>query len=52
VDALALIRSLRATSIQDRLESIKVRMRELEVMCSELVGLLASWKECGGVKQA
>ena len=40
------------TSIQSRVESINQRMIELESMRKELVGLLESWRNCGGMKES
>jgi len=40
------------SSIQSRIESIDARLSELESMRGELVNLLGSWKECGGVKSS
>lgn len=39
-------------SIQDRIESISARVDELESMRNELIALLGSWKDCGGVKSS
>lgn len=40
------------TSIQSRIQSIDQRLAELVAMKVELVQLLGSWQECGGVKSA
>ena len=38
------------SGIQTRIESIDQRLTELVAMKSELLQLLGSWQECGGVK--
>ena len=38
------------TSIQGCIESINARTGGLDSMCDELVGLLESWKDCGGAR--
>ena len=40
------------TSIQSRVESINQRMIALESMRKELVGLVESWRNCGGMKES
>jgi len=38
-------------SIQSRIQSIDQRLTELVAMKAELVQLLGSWQECGGIRQ-
>ncbi len=40
------------TSIQGCIESINAKTGGLDSMRDELVGLLESWEDCGGVRQA